>query len=293
MAKAGREKKVKTQKVKEDPFAGLKIVFKYLGYGILAYIAFFGLSFFGPNLRQKWEDFRSDVVVLTDSNFESVVSAEKEIMVEFYAPWCGHCKRLKPHYEEAATKLRKDSIKIAKVDCTTNRDTCEKHEVTGYPTIKIFAQDGETIDYSGAHTADAIVAKMLHEVTSEPVPTEQGDNKKIVAKNFNELVMDNDSDVFIKFYAPWCGHCKAMAPTWEELATEFKDDSSIVIGDFDATANDIVIPAFADMVKGYPSLVWVPKGDKQNPQKYSGGRSIEDFRSWISENGSSGKKEEL
>lgn len=47
------------------------------------------------------------------------------------------------------------------------------------------------------------------------------------------------------------------------------------------------------MVKGYPSLVWVPKGDKQNPQKYSGGRSIEDFRSWISENGSGGKKEEL
>ena len=91
-------------------------MFKYLGYGILAYIAFFGLSFFGPNLRQKWEDFRSDVVVLTDSNFESVVSAEKEIMVEFYAPWCGHCKRLKPHYEEAATKLRKDSIKIAKVN---------------------------------------------------------------------------------------------------------------------------------------------------------------------------------
>ena len=54
-----------------------------------------------------------------------------------------------------------------------------------------------------------------------------------------------------------------------------------------------VIPAFADMVKGYPSLVWVPKGDKQNPQKYSGGRAIEDFRSWIAENGSSGKKEEL
>lgn len=95
-------------------------MFKYLGYGILAYIAFFGLSFFGPNLRQKWEDFRSDVVVLTDSNFESVVSAEKEIMVEFYAPWCGHCKRLKPHYEEAATKLRKDSIKIAKVNNLNN-----------------------------------------------------------------------------------------------------------------------------------------------------------------------------
>ena len=76
-------------------------------------------------------------------------------------------------------------------------------------------------------------------MTSEPVPAEQGDNKKLVAKNFKELVMDSDSDVFIKFYAPWCGHCKAMAPAWEELATEFKDDSSIIIGDFDATANDI------------------------------------------------------
>ena len=79
-------------------------------------------------------------------------------------------------------------------------------------------------------------------MTSEPVPAEQGDNKKLVAKNFKELVMDSDSDVFIKFYAPWCGHCKAMAPAWEELATEFKDDSSIIIGDFDATANDIGKP---------------------------------------------------
>jgi len=82
---------------------------------------------------------------------------------------------------------------------------------------------------------------MLHEIQSEPIPEKQGDNKKIVGKNFDQLVMESDADVFVKFYAPWCGHCKAMAPTWEELATKYKDDSNIVIGDFDATANELGI----------------------------------------------------
>ena len=50
--------------------------------------------------------------------------------------------------------------------------------------------------------------------------------------------MKSDKDVFIKMYAPWCGHCKAMAPTWEELAESMADDEGVMIADFDATAND-------------------------------------------------------
>ena len=50
--------------------------------------------------------------------------------------------------------------------------------------------------------------------------------------------MNSDADVFIKMYAPWCGHCKSMAPAWEEFAESMAGDDSVIIGDFDATAND-------------------------------------------------------
>ena len=63
--------------------------------------------------------------------------------------------------------------------------------------------------------------------------------KKIVGKNFDELITQSEGDSFVKFYAPWCGHCKAMAPAWEELADKYADDASITISEFDATANDI------------------------------------------------------
>ena len=65
-----------------------------------------------------------------------------------------------------------------------------------------------------------------------------GANVKIVGKNFDDVVMNSDADVFIKMYAPWCGHCKSMAPAWEEFAESMAGDDSVIIGDFDATAND-------------------------------------------------------
>ncbi len=59
-----------------------------------------------------------------------------------------------------------------------------------------------------------------------------------MGRNFEEIVNDEEKDVLIEFYAPWCGHCKSLAPKYEELGKKLKDDPNIVIAKSDATAND-------------------------------------------------------
>jgi protein disulfide-isomerase A1 len=102
----------------------------------------------------------SDVVDLTSSNFNSLVTPEKLILVEFFAPWCGHCKSLAPHYEEAATALKEKNLKLAKVNCVDESDLCQIHGVQGYPTLKIF-RDGEPTDYTGPRKTDGIISYMI------------------------------------------------------------------------------------------------------------------------------------
>ncbi|CAM9493632.1 unnamed protein product, partial [Heterosigma akashiwo] len=57
----------------------------------------------------------SSVIVLDQNNFQQTINDHPLIMVEFYAPWCGHCKALEPKYEEAAKILKEDGIPLAKV----------------------------------------------------------------------------------------------------------------------------------------------------------------------------------
>ncbi len=75
----------------------------------------------------------SDVIDLTPDNFDAIVKPESLILVEFFAPWCGHCKALAPHYEEAATALKEKNIKIAKVNCVDEADLCQSNGIQGYP----------------------------------------------------------------------------------------------------------------------------------------------------------------
>ena len=71
-----------------------------------------------------------------------------------------------------------------------------------------------------------------------------GPLKVAVAKNFDEVVNDPERDVLIEFYAPWCGHCKSLAPKYEELAEKLKDEPGVTIAKMDATANDVPSVSF-------------------------------------------------
>lgn len=97
-----------------------------------------------------------DVVVLSSGNFSEFLAANHFVMVEFYAPWCGHCQALAPEYARAATELKSIGVFLAKVDATGETELAQQHGVQGYPTI-IFFVDGKAKPYSHHRTSEAIV----------------------------------------------------------------------------------------------------------------------------------------
>lgn len=101
-----------------------------------------------------------EVIVLTDADFdEKVMKSNDAWFVEFYAPWCGHCKKLQPEWESMAKRISKD-VKVAKVDATTESRLGSRFQIKGYPTIKYFPagkkSDSGVVDYSGAREVDAM-----------------------------------------------------------------------------------------------------------------------------------------
>mmetsp|Transcript_28497 Transcript_28497/g.72629 ORF Transcript_28497/g.72629 Transcript_28497/m.72629 type:complete len:491 (+) Transcript_28497:2108-3580(+) len=116
---------------------------------------------------------------------------------------------------------------------------------------------------------------------SEEEPADNdGPVKVVTGKTFNDIVMDEEKDVLIEMYAPWCGHCKQLAPTYEKLGEKFAKDNDVVIAKIDATANDIPVPSL--QARGYPTLKFVTK--KNKVIDYSGERTLEEFSSFIKKN---------
>lgn len=121
-------------------------------------------------------------------------------------------------------------------------------------------------------------------VKSEPVPESNDEPVKVaVGKNFEDVVLNNGVDTLVEFYAPWCGHCKKLAPDYEEVAKKLKDEDVSLVK-MDATANDVP-PTFD--VRGFPTLYWLPKDDKSNPQRYEGGRTVDEFVKYIAKHATS------
>ena len=138
-----------------------------------------------------------------------------------------------------------------------------------------------TVDFIGKWLQDVLDGKFKPSLKSEEPHPNNGPLTVVVGKNFDEIVRDPTKDVLVKFYAPWCGHCKKLAPIWDELAEFYKDEKDLIIAKFDSTLNE----AEGVEIKGYPTLIFYPK-DNKNGVSYDGERELEDFKKWLSEHSS-------
>ncbi|XP_031791945.1 protein disulfide-isomerase A4 isoform X2 [Piliocolobus tephrosceles] len=141
------------------------------------------------------------VLVLNDANFDNFVADKDTVLLEFYAPWCGHCKQFAPEYEKIANVLKDNDppIPVAKIDATSASMLASRFDVSGYPTIKILKK-GQAVDYEGSRTQEEIVAKVRE--VSQPDWTPPPEVTLVLTKeNFDEVV--NDADIIlVEFYAP-------------------------------------------------------------------------------------------
>lgn len=453
----------------------------------------------------------NDVVHLTTPDFDNYINEHDYVLVEFYAPWCGHCKALKPEYEEAAGKLKSElpDVVMAAVDATVETDLAQRFDVKGYPTMKFFKKgkwidyksghksadlmkwikakigpsvksiehaadleaftksddivvvgfikandeamskileevaetmdnipfaiasseelftkhgitknslirvykkfDEGSADYAGEHNAEEIgkfvqvesiplitdfsqetagsvfgshirlhfiafarkstdydklkadlapvakkykgtahfimididvkdhlnilnffgmseddlpayrfvnlsedmvkykpdstdfseqaVIKFVDEVTqgkrkpflmSQEIPPASDEPVRVlVGLNYHDVTKDTSKSVFVKIYAPWCGHCKALAPIWDQLGDTYKGRSDIIIAKMDATANE----AEGLRVGSFPTLKFYPKGSSEAID-YSGERTLDALKSFVDSDGKVTKKSE-
>ncbi|RWR83946.1 protein disulfide isomerase-like protein 1-4 [Cinnamomum micranthum f. kanehirae] len=186
-----------------------------------------------------------DVVVLAKGNFSEFLEKNQYVMVEFYAPWCGHCHALAPVYAAAATELKGKAV-LAKVDATVENDLAQKYDVQGFPTV-IFFVDGVHRPYPGQRNKDAIVTWIkkktgpsIHNVTT----TEEA-----------ETILTSEDKLVLGFLG------SLVCPESQELAavSRLEDDVSF----YQTTNPDVAKLFHIDSKAKSPALVMLKKDDEK------------------------------
>ncbi|XP_055549541.1 protein disulfide-isomerase A5 [Wyeomyia smithii] len=243
-----------------------------------------------PPAKPKEPDWASEasseIVHLSNANFEPALKDEKSALVMFYAPWCGHCKKMKPEYEKAASLMKEQKIAgvLAALDATKEQAIGQQFGVKGYPTVKYFSNGEFKFDVN-LREANKIVEFMKN--PSEPPPPPAPETPWEEEQNQVVHLNDETFKTFLKkkkhalvmFYAPWCGHCKRAKPEFAGAAEHFKEDPKIALAAVDCTRYNAVCGVYE--VRGYPTLKYFSY--LKTVREYNGGRTQNDFIKFLSD----------
>ncbi|XP_077301808.1 protein disulfide-isomerase A5 isoform X2 [Arctopsyche grandis] len=231
--------------------------------------------------EKSWSDTESDIAHLTTETFATTLSDKESALVMFYAPWCGHCKRIKPEYERAAATLKDQNNSIlAAVDATKEPNLASRFGVKGYPTLKYFVNGEYKYDVTARDESKIIDFMKNPQAPPPPEPqwTDEVTNVVHLQQNNFRSVLKKKKHALVMFYAPWCGHCKKAKPEFVSMAEALKDDSRTIIGAVDCTKENALCQE--QEVSGYPTIKYLSFYDKVT-LIYSGGRTEKEMIAYL------------
>ena len=142
----------------------------------------------------------SEIIEGNDTTFDGLVQ-KGVVLAQFYAPWCGHCSKLKPEWKSAAKTLKNQATFVS-VDATHNEALAKKYSIRAFPTIKFFS-DGNVVEYNGSHTAQALVDFTKTRLSSPVQVIENEESLSTLRRQHPFSVVlftkTNESDIFQVF----------------------------------------------------------------------------------------------
>ena len=191
-----------------------------------------------PKGDAPWEEdpaSNSVVHVLDSKQFAKLLKNERgRLLIMFYAPWCGFCKRMKPDYQMAASEIKGTAV-MAAIDVTRpdNSMIGKKYNITGFPTLLYFENGVQKYPYPGDNNKAAMInflkdpkPEMAKKAPEKEWKDEISEVAHLTDENFDSFLEENPS-VMVMFYAPWCGHCKNLKPKFVSAAAKLKEDNIV------------------------------------------------------------------
>lgn len=146
--------------------------------------------------------------------------------------------------------------------------------------LKLFKKDSKTegVKFRGTRDLSTLTNFINEQISELPTnsdkPTANNALVELTEESFEKYISHGFH--FVKFYAPWCGHCQSLAPIWQDLASHYKSED-VSVSKIDCTQHRSICQTFE--VKSYPTLLWIENGKKID--KYQGSRTLDTLINFV------------